>query len=685
MTDALKGVPPKIAERLAEEMKKPWGREASPQLLEYEPMVAEKVAPKEFTSQLETIKKAKELRFDPTPGFGKWKAFFPKEAVAHPAKMNLHLTDYLIKNYTEPGHVVLDPMGGTGSTSIVAALNGRDAISVELEDKFVKWQEQAAGKVQDAPTLLKGKITVIKGDARNLSNVLADVVVTSPPYSNSGIQDYGTSNMSLLEFERIVRKAFREQRYFDFEGKRWTEEEWRKVNKGELKPRGMGETWSMLLKQSTQDRYNDSNPDNIGNLKHGEVNAIVSSPPYNTRDDGSGFNKTGIPQARGINKERANILVYSDDKNNIGQIRTHGKVDEVVSSPPYANSANGPDRKELLAKIDKDDRPNLKRKSDLRNTAGEYSRDPANIGNLGMEKPMDSVDRVVTSPPYASTLRTRPRSWKRVRPPGAHQNLDPGIQGYSKDPKNIGNLVDVAISSPPYEKSEAFLDTDFMKKAAVDQHARVLKYKSGGHVSQGHDRSPEAEAAYLARAENGRVTHPDSLGKLEKETYLQAMRTVYTQMFQVLKDGGRAVIVIKPFNRNKQVVDLPWQTWLLLHSVGFDFEDVVKLRLKQLSFWRIMQYRKHPDMEQIRHEYVIVVRKPDPGTVSGGKFGVRIEAPGIFSVSGIAQGKGPTSIKPSSRAPSAPRRALRVGHSYYGGHMYFYQDPQTWVDYALNG
>ena len=57
----------------------------------------------EFKSKIEELKPAKELNFVSTPGFGIYKKFFPKEAVAHPAKMNCLLLEYLIENYTEGG------------------------------------------------------------------------------------------------------------------------------------------------------------------------------------------------------------------------------------------------------------------------------------------------------------------------------------------------------------------------------------------------------------------------------------------------------------------------------------------------------------------------------------------------------------------------------------------------------
>jgi len=55
---------------------------------------------------------AVELNFPPTPGFGKYKFVMPKEAVAHPAKANTLLIEFLVKNFTQEGDVVLDPMAG---------------------------------------------------------------------------------------------------------------------------------------------------------------------------------------------------------------------------------------------------------------------------------------------------------------------------------------------------------------------------------------------------------------------------------------------------------------------------------------------------------------------------------------------------------------------------------------------
>ena len=87
------------------------------------------------------------------------------------------------------------------------------------------------------------------------------------------------------------------------------------------------------------------------------------------------------------------------------------------------------------------------------------------------------------------------------------------------------------------------------------------------------------------------------------------MLKVYCEMWKVLKPDGLAIIVVKPFIRNKKVVDLPYHTWLLLKKVGFKLVKLYKLRLKTMSFWRILYHRKFPDVPKIAHEYVIIVKK----------------------------------------------------------------------------
>jgi len=389
----------------------------------------------EFCSKLEEdLMSAEELLFPPTPGFGPYRSVMPEEAVAHPAKMNTKLLEYLIQWFTKPGEIVLDPMAGTGSTGVVAALHGRNAVCVELEKKFYKWMEKARKNVERTATLTpKGKIVNICGDARKLSELLsqADVCITSPPYSEGIGHDSG--NNASIEYEERLEMQRRYTRQMITEG-------------------------------------------NIAKLKHGSIDAIVTSPPFGESNQYRGGTQNKERMMRG-----GRPAPYSKSKENIGNL-SYRDVDVVITSPPYS---------ETLAK------ENPKRKKGYWKTSGGYQT--------------------------------------------GH-----GTEDYGENPENIGNL--------PIEYSE----------------------------------------------------NKDNIGK---ETYLEAMLKVYGEMWKVLRPDGLAIIVVKPFIRNKKVVDLPYHTWLLLKKVGFKLVKLYKLRLKNVSFWRILYEKKYPSVPKLRHEYVLVCMK----------------------------------------------------------------------------
>jgi hypothetical protein len=643
---------------------------------EEETPVEEKAPHVEFVSQVESLLShpCTELCFDPTPGFGDLKGFFPKEAISHPAKINIHFLRYLITRYTNLGDTILDPMAGSGSTAVVGTLLDRNAITIELEDKFFEWEngvdcdgwtcyaigcykrrsmEEEIPKLKkaleginepvnfsrlvwkDAPnegsplldlgaspkdaieiyekfknlsdleerynrlpkkphhftgsrefvdgasTVFKGKWSAIKGDARNLPELVGQVgiSISSPPYA----QTLRKSGRSTGDLDRLRAAGYSET---------WIQQHHNQPNQNvALGPQG----------------YSD-NPANIANLPVGSIADVVTSPPY---VDSLGKSRKGYTKIPTLEKTRQYGQDTSDE--NIGNLRM------------------GVAEQARKARLDKKEASMEPRKNGVRTTAREgyfgdygYAADSANIGNL----PQGGISDVVTSPPYSEGLGHKAGSNASEDHPerlAAQRNMTESMASEGNLSALKHGEIDRVVSSPPYEGSEAFQDTDFVQKISGDHDERILegktkghlkqpfrtlKYKTGAHISQGHAPSSEAEGRYMERAEAGRITHPDSLGKLHKETYLEAMRVVYFGMFQVLKPGGRAVIIVKPFSREKKVVDLPWQTWLLMQSCGFEFEDTVKLRLKNLSFWRVLQYKKNPGLEQIRHEYAVVCHKP---------------------------------------------------------------------------
>lgn len=54
----------------------------------------------------------------------------------HPTEKAVAILEPLIECFSRPGDVVLDPFAGSGSTTVAAALAGRRAIGIELEERY---------------------------------------------------------------------------------------------------------------------------------------------------------------------------------------------------------------------------------------------------------------------------------------------------------------------------------------------------------------------------------------------------------------------------------------------------------------------------------------------------------------------------------------------------------------------
>jgi DNA modification methylase len=421
-----------------------------------------------FRSRLEDLMPAVELDFPPTPAFGDYRPYLD-HAVSHPAKANTKLLEFLITKYTKEGDVVLDPMAGSGSSGVVAALHGRDAILVDIEPRYYEFMVRAKEKVERAQTLSrKGRITCILGDARELSRLLRgiDVCITSPPY--------GDVNMSGGDVERRVERLLR-----------------------------------------------------------------------------AGYDPRDYVHGRAAN---AVLRHYGEDEDT-GMLAKG--VDAVVTSPPY----------EQILSHERHATPNTGRTERLRAEKRLWTYPPNSSNNIG-NLPLGPVDVIITSPPYTNTACDDPGGIGKYRKGGAFAEEKLGGLAYTEG--NISNL--------PVRPEDA--DAIGQAESDGDRGESVLRLY-------------RRLVAWAGRP-----------------TYLSEMLLVYREMYRVLRPGGRAVVIVKPFSKERRVVDLPYYTYLLMAKVGFTLEALYKLRLEQQSFWKVLYYRKNSDVPRIMHEYVLVCRKP---------------------------------------------------------------------------
>lgn len=102
----------------------------------------------------------------------------------HPAPFSFQDVQNLIEFFTKREMVVLDPFGGVGSTAKAAAVTGRKAISIELQNQ---WHELAVERLEtEVGEGTAANHQLINADAKIALPMLepesVDFMVTSPPY-----------------------------------------------------------------------------------------------------------------------------------------------------------------------------------------------------------------------------------------------------------------------------------------------------------------------------------------------------------------------------------------------------------------------------------------------------------------------------------------------------------------------
>ncbi|MCK5345752.1 MAG: hypothetical protein KAR20_20220, partial [Candidatus Heimdallarchaeota archaeon] len=118
-----------------------------------------------------------------------------KNEILHPAKFPEKLIRKFITFFTKPGELVVDPFLGSGSTVIAAKQCNRNAVGIELAEKYVGISNERLAQLASLPysplytTKEKGEWDVIHANSLKLSEIWEkygfskiDFVITSPPY-----------------------------------------------------------------------------------------------------------------------------------------------------------------------------------------------------------------------------------------------------------------------------------------------------------------------------------------------------------------------------------------------------------------------------------------------------------------------------------------------------------------------
>ena len=234
----------------------------------------------------------------------RWGDLMVPDAYKHPAKFARGLIERIIRHgleqgYWKRGDLIADPFAGVALGGLVAAYHGLRWIGVEMEPKFVRLgQANIALHARKLAALGEPMPVILQGDSRQFATIIgkADAVITSPPYVSGGHHpdQTGAWGGKLLPG--------------------------RKVGIGNREVAGYGKA-----------------PGQIGQLPAGEVDAIVTSLPFTQGyQSGGGINKKGYgPDGKDKVGERTYQGQGGDrTAGNIETCRV-GDVDAVVTSPPY--------------------------------------------------------------------------------------------------------------------------------------------------------------------------------------------------------------------------------------------------------------------------------------------------------------------------------------------------------------
>jgi len=129
----------------------------------------------------------------------------------------------------------------------------------------------------------------------------------------------------------------------------------------------------------------------------------------------------------------------------------------------------------------------------------------------------------------------------------------------------------VALTSPPYENSKEIQDFDFRVNSAAELSENIRK-----GITKGNYCTKEARIRSIMKKKEGSIKDKDNIGNQQKESYLQAMSTVYGELAKVCTV---LCTVTKDPTKAHKLRALKDDTNKLCASMGFERYNYIKARL----------------------------------------------------------------------------------------------------------
>lgn len=238
----------------------------------------------------------------------------------------------MIEAYSKEGDWILDPLAGIG-TSLVAALMGRNVICVELEAHFVAPMRASWEKMRTMPMLgfEMGSVVILRGDARRLPLLSADVALMSPPFEGiTAMQDRTWIDSHDAELPKHTG----------------TQERQKTHNRKTMEGYTYAKRLHVPLHPLSVERGTVQEPQSVPQMQGpseaipASVNSIITSPPYQDERQGGGL-ATRQYQERSLVDGTASGIPGRKNTRIDQWAYTRPQVDAVLTSPSYGDTTIG--------------------------------------------------------------------------------------------------------------------------------------------------------------------------------------------------------------------------------------------------------------------------------------------------------------------------------------------------------
>ena len=158
--------------------------------------------------------------------------------------------------------------------------------------------------------------------------------------------------------------------------------------------------------------------------------------------------------------------------------------------------------------------------------------------------------------------------------------------------------ANLCVTSPPYHnRGPDAGDLEARARRLIEAGKDPSKYLNG------------RARGWTLKAYDDDGDSPANIGNLKGPLFFESLKQCYGEIYSSLVDEGIIAVLIKPVFQNKQVLDLPLETYNILREIGFTLHDVVKFRLQNPGAWWPKYYRDNPSLPRLMHEYAVVCKK----------------------------------------------------------------------------